>query len=104
MTRRKQKQAARRISWVDVMRQCLNLSNGSCVESALHGLGHLRSCYPEAAGIVRHVLNTTQRTDPDLLRYTDSSPRWLVLAQTNRLGNSAIFKVTQGITTNQWPR
>ena len=34
----------------------------------------------------------------------DVSPPWLVLAQTRRLGNSDMRKVTQGITTNQWPR
>ena len=57
----------------DVMRQCLNLSNVSCVESALHGLGHLHMVHPEAAGIVRHFLNTTQRTDPNLLRYAEAA-------------------------------
>ena len=62
----------------DVMRQCLTLSNGSCVVSALHGLGHLRSDHPEAAGIVRHFLNTTQRTDPDLLRYAEAAERGMV--------------------------
>lgn len=62
----------------DVMRQCLNLSNVCCVESALHGLGHLRSDHPEAAGIVRHFLNTTQRTDPDLLRYAEAAERGMV--------------------------
>ena len=62
----------------DVMRQCLNLSNVSCVESALHGLGHLRSYHPEAAGIVRHFLTTTQRTDPDLLRYAEAAERGMV--------------------------
>ena len=55
------------------MRQCLNLSNVSCVESALHGLGHLHMVHPEAAGIVRHFLNTTQRTDPNLLRYAEAA-------------------------------
>ena len=59
----------------DVMRQCLNLSNVSCVESALHGLGHLHMVHPEAAGIVRHFLNTTQRTDPNLLRYAEAAER-----------------------------
>ena len=59
----------------DVMRQCLNLNNASCVESALHGLGHLRMVHPEAAGIVRHFLNTTQRTDPNLLRYAEAAER-----------------------------
>ena len=62
----------------DVMRQCLNLSTVCCVESALHGLGHLRSYYPEAAGIVRHFLNTTQRTDPNLLRYAEAAERGMV--------------------------
>ena len=57
----------------DVMRQCLNLKNVSCVESALHGLGHLRMVHPEAADIVRHFLNTTQRIDPNLLRYAEAA-------------------------------
>lgn len=62
----------------DVMRQCLNLSNIICVKSALHGLGHLHCYHPEAAGIVRHFLNTTQRTDPDLLRYAEAAERGMV--------------------------
>ena len=49
-----------------------------CVESALHGLEHLRSYCPEAAGIVRHFLNTTQRTDPNLLRYAEAAERGMV--------------------------
>jgi len=57
----------------DAMRQCLNLSTVNCVESALHGLGHLRMVHPEAAGIVRHFLNTTQCTDPNLLRYAEAA-------------------------------
>ena len=62
----------------EVMRQCLKLSNVICVKSALHGLGHLRMYHPEAAGIVRHFLNTTQRTDPDLLRYAEAAERGMV--------------------------
>ena len=49
-----------------------------CVESALQGLEHLRSYYPEAAGIVRHFLNTTQRTDPNLLRDAEAAERGMV--------------------------
>ena len=33
-----------------------------------------------------------------------ASPRWLVFAHTNRFGNIAMRTLTQGITTNQWPR
>ena len=62
----------------DVMRQCLNLSTVCCVESALHGLGHLPSYYPEATGIVRHFLNTTQLTDHDLLRDSEAAERGMV--------------------------
>ena len=45
-----------------------------------------------------------QRKGRNHQTWTGWSCPWLVLAQTRRLGSSDIRKVTQGITTNQWPR
>ena len=53
-----------------VMRQCLELPSVACWESALHGLGHWVSDYPEVVrGAIDGFLASRQRHRPALLDY-----------------------------------
>ncbi len=55
--------------------------------------------------IIKAILSLIERGERGHCQtWTGWSWPWLVLAQTNRLGSNAIRSVTQGITTNQWPR
>ena len=37
------------LALADVMEHCLDLSNPACIESGLHGLGHLAFAHPDIA-------------------------------------------------------
>ena len=57
----------------DVMQFSLSLDNIACIESGLHGLGHIGIYYPPAAQIVRQFLQTTKQTDQRLLAYAGNA-------------------------------
>jgi hypothetical protein len=53
-----------------VMKQCLDLSNPACVESGLHGLGHLAFDYPKiAVPIIDNFLKNGKRRNETLVKY-----------------------------------
>jgi hypothetical protein len=53
-----------------VMEQCLNLSNPACVESGLHGLGHLAFSYPKlAVPILEKYLIKGKKQHTSLIEY-----------------------------------
>jgi hypothetical protein len=53
-----------------VMKKCLNLSNPACVESGLHGLGHLAFGYPAVAvPIIDNFLKNGKKRNPTLVNY-----------------------------------
>ena len=63
----------------EVMQFSLSLDNIACIESGLHGLGHLGSYYPPASQIVRQFLETTKVTDKRLLEYARNAESGCVL-------------------------
>jgi hypothetical protein len=59
---------------VDVMADVLALDAVACQESALHGLGHWRSAYPDAVeAIVDRFLASATRARPELVAYARSA-------------------------------
>ena len=57
----------------DVMERSLYLSNIACVESGLHGLGHMTHYYPEAEKIIQNFINETKITDSRVLGYAEAA-------------------------------
>jgi hypothetical protein len=54
----------------NVMERCLNLSNPACVESGLHGLGHLAFSYPKiAVPIIENYLKKGKKQPTSLIEY-----------------------------------
>ncbi len=54
----------------DIMKKCLRLSNPACVESGLHGLGHLAFGYPKiAVPIIDDFLKKGKKQSNALLEY-----------------------------------
>lgn len=54
----------------DVMEQCLSLQNPACIESALHGLGHMATFQPKLARpVIRRFLKEQKTIDPQLKAY-----------------------------------
>ncbi|MCC6461570.1 MAG: hypothetical protein IT260_13940 [Saprospiraceae bacterium] len=57
-----------------VMEQCLALDNPACVESGLHGLGHMMPFLPELAGPkIDRYLQRKPKGHPALLRYAQAA-------------------------------
>lgn len=59
----------------DVMQRCLDLSNPACLESGLHGLGHLAYKHPEIAVpiIDNFIKNGKMRHNTTLLNYAKAA-------------------------------
>lgn len=53
----------------EVMEYSLSLNNIACIESGLHGLGHLVMYFPEAADSIQNFIDTAKNIDPRLIRY-----------------------------------
>jgi hypothetical protein len=53
----------------EVMEFSLSLDNIACVESGLHGLGHLGAFYKEAPKIIRRFIETQHHVDKRLIEY-----------------------------------
>lgn len=63
-----------------VMESCLYLDNPACVESGLHGLGHLATFQSGiAAPIIDRFLKTAQKQDVRLLNYAKSARTGMIL-------------------------
>lgn len=63
-----------------VMEQCLSLQNPACVESALHGLGHMATFQPKLARpIIKRFLKEHKAMDPQIRAYAQSARRGRVL-------------------------
>ncbi len=63
----------------EVMRYSLDLDNIACIESGLHGLGHLGSCYPPAKELIEAFIERTAVTDARLLQYARNARSGCVL-------------------------
>jgi hypothetical protein len=64
----------------NVMKQCLDLSNPACVESGLHGLGHLAFSHPKiAVPIIDNFLKNTKKHDEMLVRYASMARTGMIL-------------------------
>jgi len=67
------------VAVAEVMAHSLTLDNIACIESGLHGLGHLRPYYADAARIVRNFLDNTNVTDARLIEYASHAEKGCVL-------------------------
>jgi len=63
----------------EVMRYALSLDNIACIESGLHGLGHLEHYYDQASAIVRSFLSSGRATDKRLVAYAREAEKGCVL-------------------------
>ena len=62
-----------------VMEYSLFLDNIACIESGLHGLGHLELCYDEAPKIVRKFIESRSVVDERLIAYAEQAEQGNVL-------------------------
>lgn len=58
---------------IDVMKYALSLSNIACIESGLHGLGHLTFHNPQAAQIIQAFIKNAKGLDSRLLSYAQAA-------------------------------
>lgn len=64
----------------DVMQRCLELSNPACVESGLHGLGHLAAFQPKiAVPIIDEYLKNGKNRSEALVDYAKSARTGMIL-------------------------
>ncbi|MBE9060599.1 hypothetical protein [cf. Phormidesmis sp. LEGE 11477] len=63
----------------EVMKYTLSLDNIACVESGLHGLGHLALYYDNASAIVRKFINSHSVMDKHLIAYAKQAEKGCVL-------------------------
>ncbi|MCE0558789.1 hypothetical protein [Motilimonas sp. E26] len=57
----------------EVMEYSLTLSNVACIESGLHGLGHLHGYFENASKIVRNYIKKSSVTDSRLIKYAKNA-------------------------------
>ncbi|NJL77150.1 MAG: hypothetical protein HC892_21175 [Saprospiraceae bacterium] len=63
-----------------VMESCLYLDNPSCIESGLHGLGHMAAFNPKiAVPIIDRFLKNAKKLDSQLLNYAKSARTGMIL-------------------------
>lgn len=62
-----------------VMKYSLSLDNIACIESGLHGLGHLKMYYNDASNIVRKYINSQGNIESRLLTYAKNAEQGSVL-------------------------
>ena len=64
----------------DVMQSCLTLSNPACVESGLHGLGHLATFLPDiAVPIIDDYLKNGKNRSETLENYAQTARTGMIL-------------------------
>ncbi len=63
----------------EVMRYALSLDNIACVESGLHGLGHLERYYDRASAIVRSFISSGGAKDERIIAYARQAEKGCVL-------------------------
>ena len=64
----------------EVMQQCLGLSNPACIESGLHGLGHLATFLPDiAVPIVDEYLKNRKKQPKALVEYAKMARTGMIL-------------------------
>ena len=56
-----------------VMEYALGMDNVACVESGLHGLGHLAPYYPPARDIIKRFLRQSSDADQSILEYAEAA-------------------------------
>jgi len=57
----------------EVMEHALHLDNIACVESGLHGLGHLSPYYPPARDIIKRFVRQAGDLDQSILEYAEAA-------------------------------
>lgn len=63
-----------------VMEECLQIDNPACVESGLHGLGHLVPFLPDiAVPIIDRYLKNKKNLDENLVRYAQAARTGMIL-------------------------
>ena len=67
-------QAALHVAALDTMAKLLQLDSVACQESALHGLGHWQSCFPQrTAELIDEFVGSHPNGPPQLLSYARSA-------------------------------
>ena len=62
----------------NVMERCLYLQNLACIESGLHGLGHLAHQYPEIVEPIIETFLQTQNLNPVLIDYAQHAKTGMI--------------------------
>jgi hypothetical protein len=63
----------------NVMKQCLGLSNPACIESGLHGLGHMVFNQPQiAVPIIDNFLNSGHCKNNELINYAKNARKGMI--------------------------
>ncbi len=75
----KQDRAAIYKAVTEVMEFSMTLSNKACIESGLHGLGHMVPYYPEAAKIIARNMHRFRRVDSRLKDYAKAAQTGYIL-------------------------
>ena len=75
----KQDRAAIYEAVTEVMEFSLTLSNKACIESGLHGLGHMVFYYPKAAKIIQRNMHRFRRVDSRLKDYAKAAQKGCIL-------------------------
>ena len=60
------------------LRFALYLNNPACIESALHGLGHLVMYYPQASQIIQDFIDSGHSDNEDLLEYAEAAKEGMI--------------------------
>ena len=63
----------------EVMEFSLTLSNIACIESGLHGLGHMVPYYPEAAKIIDRNMHRFRKSDRRIMAYAKAAKTGYIL-------------------------
>ncbi len=63
----------------EVMEFSLTLSNIACIESGLHGLGHMVPYYPEAAKIIARNMHRFRKCDRRIMAYAKAAKTGYIL-------------------------
>lgn len=57
----------------EVLSYALTMKNIACLESALHGLGHIVYNFPKASDIIQSFISKSANIDPRILRYAEAA-------------------------------
>lgn len=63
----------------EVMEYAISLDNIACIESGLHGLGHISLYYPETKNIIKRFIDSHPQLDVRLKKYAEGAKSGCIL-------------------------